>query len=278
MDPTTVDPSVSELLDTWQAALSDMAALSESLTDDQWLAGTPCPGWTVADVVAHTTDIESLMGGLPRPDHTPDWDSLPHAASPFGQFTETGVDYRRNRSRTEVIAELRECAAVRLAQVAGLPEDAEVMGVTGKQVPLARMVRTRTFDIWAHEQDIRAAVGQDGHWDSRPAIVAFQQMATALPYVWGKGVGAPSGATVHVRVTGPDLEANLYAAVGADGLATPASPTSDPTVSLTVSWPDYMRLSCGRVDVNDAAFRDRIALSGDEELADSLLEELTITP
>lgn len=278
MDPMSVNPTIPELIDIWQSALADIDALCARLSEGEWLAQTPCPGWTVADVVAHTADIESFMAGEPRPEHSPDWDSLPHASGPFGQFTEVGVDARRGRPREEVLAELRARAEARRAQLDALPVDAEVMGVTGAQVSLSRMVRTRTFDAWVHEQDIRAAIGQDGDWSSRPAVVSFQQMASALPYVWGKGVGAPVGAVVRITVTGPDLEADLLAIVGSDGRATASGPVAEPTVHLTVAWPDYMRLSCGRVDVHEPEFLERLTLAGDAALGECLLEELAITP
>lgn len=278
MDPTTFAPSVPELLDIWSAAIADTAALCDGLTDEQWLAQTPCPGWSVADVVAHTTDIESFMRGLPRPDHTPDWDSLPHASGPLNQFIEAGVDYRRGRAKADVLDELRTVADARRAELLALPEGAEVMGISGKQVPLERLVRVRTFDVWAHEQDIRTAVAMDGNWGSRSAIVAFQQMAAGLPFVWAKGVAAPIGATVRVSITGPELAAELFAITGEDGKGAVNGPVDDPTVHLTLTWPDYTRRSCGRIDAHDPAFRSRITVSGDSVLSEALLEKMAVTP
>ena len=74
---------------------------------------TPCPGWSVGDVVAHLIDIEQLMAGSPRPDHEPDWASLPHVQADFGRFTEVGVDCRRAHAREDVLAELQETIALR---------------------------------------------------------------------------------------------------------------------------------------------------------------------
>lgn len=278
MDPTTISPTIPELIATWRSAIQDMEDVCEPLSEDQWRKPTPCPGWTVGDVVAHTADVESFMAGEPRPEHAPDWEALPHATGPFGQFTEVGVDYRRSWPKDAVLAELRSRADDRRAQVASLPADAQVPGVTGKLVPLPRMIRTRTFDVWVHEQDIRAAIGEEGHWGTAPAVVAFQQMAGALPYVWAKGVGAPASAVVHLTITGPELEADLFATIDEEGKGVASSPAQAATVHLTLSWPDYMRLSSGRVDVTDSHVRGRIMITGDADLAESLLEELTITP
>ncbi len=278
MDPMRLDPTVPELIDIWQSAIESIESLCTPLTDEQWLAQTPCPGWTVADIAAHAIDIESFVGGEPGADHTPNWDDLPHAVGPLSQFIETGIDYRRGRSKDEVLAELRSRIQVRRAQLDALPADAEVVGISGKPSPLPRVIRTRTFDLWAHEQDIRSAIGQDGNWSTPEAVIAFQQMAASLPYVWGKGVGAPAGATVQLTVTGPELEAELYAAVDDDGKAMASAAVEKPTVHVTLSWPDYMRLTCGRVNAEDPELLARVSAEGDPELVSALLTKLTITP
>lgn len=278
MNPLSVDPTVPELIDIWQSAMESIESLCVPLSDEQWLAQTPCPGWTVADIVAHAIDIESFVGGEPAPDHVPEWNELPHATGPLSQFIETGIDYRRGWPKADVLAELRSRIAIRRAQLDALPADAEVMGLSGSLSPLSRVIRTRTFDLWAHEQDIRVAIGEDGNWGSPPAVIAFQQMAGALPFVWGKSVGAPVGSSAQLSIGGPELEAELFAVVGEDGKATASSAVDRPTVHVSVSWPDYMRLSCGRVDIDDPAFGARVRIEGEPALVSTLLEKLTITP
>lgn len=278
MDPTTMHPTVPALIDIWESAAEAIVDLCTPLTDEQWLAATPCPGWSVADIVAHAIHIEAFVGGEQQPEHSPDWTTLQHAKGPLGQFIETGIDYRRGRPKDAVLAELRSRICVRRAQLDATPIDADVLGISGSLSPLPRVIRTRIFDLWAHEQDARAAVDRSGGWGTLPAVIAFQQMASSLPYVWGKSVGAPIGSVVRLSVTGPDLEAELSAAVGEDGKGTAGDPGADPDVHLTVSWPDYMRLSCGRVDVSDPQFRARMSLKGDPACGALLLGALAITP
>ena len=137
----------------------------------------------------------------------------------------------------------------------------------------------RTFDAWVHGQDIRAAIGRDGDWDTAAAVVAFQQMAQALPYVWGKTLKAPAASTVRVTVTGPGLEAELAAWVDPDsGRGAACAPPEAATVHLSLSWPDYMRLSCGRIDPDEPALRERITVSGDASLGEALVRALSIAP
>lgn len=266
------------IIDAWEQAARGVAGLGDSLTLEQWLLPTPCPGWTAGDVVAHTADIESMVGGRPRPDHTPDWSTLPHASGPFGQFTEVGVDVRRSWPPADVVADLRAQIEHRRQQLDAVPLGGEVPGLMGEPVPLERFLRTRTFDVWVHEQDIREAIDNDGGWVTDAAILSFQQMAAALPYVWGKNVKAPVGASVRVSVTGPGMVADLGAVVGENGRAAASAPASDADVHLTCSWPDYMRLSCGRIAPDDPALRARITIVGDPALAEALLIGMAITP
>ena len=83
------------LFDDWDQAIGNFATFVSTV--DDWEIASPCPGWSVSDLVAHIIDLESQLAGDPQPEHTPDWSSLSHVSSDFGRFTEIGVDYRRGR-------------------------------------------------------------------------------------------------------------------------------------------------------------------------------------
>ena len=278
MESSDINPTDPELITIWQQALEDVDAVCATLDDEHWDAPTPCPGWTVGDVVAHIIAIEQVLSGAPGNDHEPNWDLLPHVTSDFGRFTEVGVDARRGRSRDEVLAELRETIAIRRNQLDAVPAGEAVIGPLGNPTTLERMLRMRIFDTWVHEQDIRTATGNGGDWDSAPAVIAFQQMTRSLPVIWSKGAQAPTGGTVRVAVTGPGLEADLFVEVDDEGRGQACAPVAEPTVAVVVSWPDYMRLSAGRVDINEPGLRSRIRVTGDPAAAEALLSALTITP
>lgn len=278
MDPLTRSFDQAAVIDAWEQAVTAVADLGAGMSAEQWQRPSPCPGWTAGDIVAHTADIESMVGGRPRPEHTPDWSTLPHVSGPFGEFTEVGVDVRRAWAPADVVADLRTQIAHRREQLDAVPPGGEVPGLMGDPVPLERLLRTRTFDAWVHVQDIRAAIEADGDWDTEAAVVAFQQMAAALPYVWGKTVKAPPGSSVRITVTGPDLAADLGAVVGEDGRGVASAPGDEATVRLECSWPDYMRLSCGRVAPDDPQVRARVTVTGDPDLAEALLRGMAITP
>jgi uncharacterized protein (TIGR03083 family) len=278
MQTTAAAPTVPELLDIWQSALDTVVALGAAATDEQWQLPTPCPGWSVGDVVAHLVDIEQTMAGSERPEHEPDWSSLPHVQADFGRFTEVGVDLRRAHARDDVLAELQAMIELRRSQLDAVPEGAEVIGPFGNPTTMDRLLRIRIFDTWAHQQDIRAALGQDAGWNTPAAAVSQEQIVRALPYVWARTVGAPEGNTVRIEMTGPDLPRDVAVAAVADGKGVDVAPGPDATVWLTASWPDLMRLACGRIDPDEPGLRARIVVRGDENLAAALLPALSITP
>ena len=95
---------------------ADVDALAAGLDDQSALRVTGCPGWTVRDHVAHITDLESLLVGRPRPDHTVP-EGLPYIRNQPGEFMEIGVDARRSVPLAELLAEYREVTAERLARL-----------------------------------------------------------------------------------------------------------------------------------------------------------------
>ena len=278
MQTTAAAPTVPELLDIWQSALETVVALGAAATDEQWHLPTPCPGWSVGDVVAHLVDIEQMMAGSARPEHEPDWSSLPHVQADFGRFTEVGVDVRRAHAREDVLAELQTTIELRRSQLDAVPEGAEVIGPFGNPTTMDRLLRIRIFDTWAHQQDIRAALGLDDGWDTPAAAVSQEQIVRALPYVWARTVGAPEGTTVRIEMADPVLPRDVAVTAVAEGKGVDVAPGPDATVWLTASWPDLMRLACGRVDPDEPGLRSRIVVRGDETLAAALLPALSITP
>lgn len=269
-------PDRAETIDIWQAELEAIADLAASLDDEQWQAPSPCPGWSVADLVAHITDIELTLTDDPRPDHVPDWSSLPHVSSDTDRFTEVGVDLRRGRSRAEVIDELREVISRRRAELDALPEDAQMHSPTGRPVDVLRMMRLRILDSWVHEQDIRTAVGRPGGWDTPAAIVTLQQFIDGLPKVWAKQAGAPVGSVLHVVVADVGRGVEAWVVAEADGRGAICTPMPEPDVMLTLTFADLELLAAGRAPVDEV--RPRVSLTGDPELAGMLLGVMTMTP
>jgi uncharacterized protein (TIGR03083 family) len=275
MDPRHA-PSRAELIDIWQTELETIADLASTLDDEQWSALTPCPGWSVGDLVAHTTDIEQMLARDPRPEHEPDWASLPHAAGDIGRFTEIGVDWRRGRAKADVIEELRATTRSRRATLEAVPDGGEVLSPFGRPTTIERLVSMRILDAWVHEQDIREAIGQPGGMDSDAAILTLQQFVGGLPKVWAKQTQAPSGSTVHLVIADVGRGVEAWASVEADGQGATCDPVPNPTVTLTLTWTDYLALSAGRVGPDSVA--ERVTVAGDSALGKALLSSMVQTP
>jgi uncharacterized protein (TIGR03083 family) len=255
----------------WRSAHDRVVELARGLDAAQWSQSTPCPGWTVGDVVAHLADLESISAGDEPLAAEVSEATHPHAAGPIGLLTERGVEARRGRSQAEVVDELADALNRREAMLEGVALDSPVGGPFG-EVPLERLLKMRTFDAWVHEQDIRRAVGMDGGWDGDGAKVAAFQMLQSLPFVWGKKAGAQAGQSARLVVTGPGLVADARVIVGDDGRAVRAPAAASSTVVLTLGWPSYMRLSCGRS--GPVAYD----IDGDGALGERLVEQLNIAP
>ena len=258
-------------------ALARVENLVTPLSDEAWRLPTPCPGWTVADIVAHLTDLEATMNGQTRLTSEPDWEDFDYLTTDLSRLIEVGVQARRNVSPPELLTEFHLVIAARTTQLKADEHELsdEVMGPLGTPTTFGRSLRMRTFDTWVHEQDIRTAIGEPGGWDGLPMDISESVLLDSMPVVWGKKVKAPIGATLHLHLTDRDLDFQYR--VDDDGRVRLCE-FGDATVRLDVKWPDLVRRMCGRVAADSPEFRATITMTGDNDLGELLLRELTITP
>lgn len=278
--PLPDDAGFDELFDAWRSASADFIDLVTPLSQEEWDCPTALPGWTVGDVVAHVSWLEGVLVGEMDEPHEPDWDSLPHAVTDFGRLTEIPVDLRRRWPREAVLVELADMTARReVALASGTHDvDGEVPGPFGP-TPLGRVLRMRTLDTWVHEQDIRAALGRPGHLDSPGAQSTAALLLAGLPKVWGKLSGAEAGEVLHLRISGPELEASRVVTVSADGRARMVADDlvdqgGPAVVSLTMTWATYLALACGRGETTES--RRHVAVEGDASRASTVLENFCV--
>ena len=269
-DPTTDDMATPDPIDVWRQAMTDFR---DAAARAEWRHPSVLPGWTVADVVAHVTWIERSQLGLADPPHEPDWEALPHAREGFGRITEVPVDLRRSRTREEVLAEFDETMADREVALRELraSNPGLVMNPLGRMMPFDEVISMRVFDTWVHEQDIRVAVGDPGHLGTAPAHMAAGRMRRSLGFVWAKKVDAPVGATLQVTVTGPGVEFSDTVIRSEGGKGGPIGSVEDPTVALTMSFPGFVALTCGRGPAE-------VSIVGDQVLGERTVERFNIAP
>lgn len=278
--PLPDDAGFDELFAAWRSASSDLLDLVTPLSQEEWDSSTALPGWSVGDIVAHVSWIEGMLIGEFDGPHEPDWSALPHVASDFGRITEIPVDLRRSWTREAVLVELADRISRRTAELESGPRDStvEVMGPLGA-APLGRVLRMRTLDTWVHEQDIRDALGRPGHLDTLGAQATAAQLLPGLGKVWGKLAGAQPGQVLDVRITGPGIKGGAVVTVDDSGRARIIGDdlldqAGDATVTLTMSWPAYLALSCGRGD--PAPWRAQVEISGDQQLAGRTLDSFRV--
>ena len=270
--------SYQELVAAWASAIEPFADLAESLTEEEWSTPSILPGWTNADIVAHVVGIERDLLGQAEPYRELAWEQLPHADDLFSRYTELAVAARRGVPQHEVCAELRAAIAARRAFLdKQSPDLGEIVpGPGGWELPRGVVLRMRCFDIWVHEQDIRASIEAPGSLDTDAAWVAAGQMLQGLGRIWAREVGVQPGQTAEIIVTGPGVtfNAGLVLDDQGRGKVVSAAEVDTPTTCVTLSWPHFAAASCGRITAEGQS----AALSGDTELGERLLTSLNIAP
>ncbi|WP_256104573.1 maleylpyruvate isomerase family mycothiol-dependent enzyme [Streptomyces sp. ODS05-4] len=273
----TVHPSLQPYADAWTHSAEAISELVQPLVEGEWNRATPCPGWSVRDIVSHLIGMEDEMLGNPRPIHTLPRD-LYHVRGDFARYMEVQVDVRRHHTGPEMTAELEYTLIRRNRQIRNETRapDTRVRAPLGAEQSLEVAYRMRAFDTWCHEQDLRIALGVPGNLDSPGALVARDVFLEVLPKTVAKDAGAPPNSAVVLDVHGP-VEFLRTVRVDADGRGSvDGSPSLGPVVALALDWETYVRLACGRV--RPAAVADRVKVEGDAALAEAILATLAFTP
>jgi uncharacterized protein (TIGR03083 family) len=263
-----------ELVDALDEVWRSIGELGATLTEAEWKTPTELPGWTVQDNLVHLSAIESMSLGRPWRDLS-EAPASAHVKNDFGQHNENAVHSRRAWSGADALAEFRELTAERIAGLRALDTagfDADSWTPQGPGT-VRTLLPFRIFDSYAHEQDMRRAVGRPGDTDGRAAELTLDTMGTAMPFVVGKKVGAPDGSTVVFSLTDP--LARVVAIQVADGRAKPVEPApDDPAVRLTMSTVTFERLGCGRVDPDAVLDAGEVTVTGDQELGRRIVAEM----
>ncbi|WP_097867164.1 maleylpyruvate isomerase family mycothiol-dependent enzyme [Streptomyces sp. rh34] len=273
----TVHPSLQPYTDAATHSIEAIAELVKPLAEGEWNRRTPCPGWSVRDIVSHVIGMECEMLGDPRPIHTLPRD-LYHVQSDFARYMEMQVDVRRHHTAPEITSELEYVLIRRARQIRNESRGPEtkVRAPLGAEQTLEAALNLRAFDVWVHEQDLRATLGQPGNLDSPGALITRDMLLAGLPKVVAKKAGAPANSAVVFDVHGP-VEFLRTVRVDAEGRGSvDGAPSLGPAVTLSLDWETYVRLACGRV--RHTAVADRIKVEGDQELATAILDNFAVTP
>ncbi len=268
-DPTG-EPVVDHLAQVWASVVE----AGERLDAGQWERETDCPGWSVKDQLSHLIGIEHMLLGDPAP---PALTELPpHVHNDFGAVNESWIEARRAVPGDEVLAEFVDVTDQRLRALAamGAAEFDEVGWSPVGQVPHRRFMETRVLDSWAHEQDIRRAVGRPGGRNGPVEDIVLDQCARAMPYVVGKRVAPPDGTRVLFVVTGVLGRSISVSVAGGRASIDDTPPGGEPAVILDMDQDTFWRLGFGRVAAGDAMAGGHVRMDGDIALGRRVLESM----
>ena len=269
------DALVAQLHEVWDALVD----LGGSLTDAEWDAPTPCPGWPVSAQYAHVIGTESMLLGRPNPEVGDPAEPPSHVRNQIGGFNEVWVSALAGRPRSEVLTQMDEVLGARKKALDAMTEEdfAAPSWTPVGQADYRRFMQIRAFDCWVHEQDSRDAIGRPGHEQGPVAEQAIDEIVRAAGFVVGKKAGVPTGAGIRIELTGPvarriDVEVSDRARV-VEALA------AAPAATLSMSSTAYARLSCGRAAPADvmAGALGGVVLAGDEDLGRRVIENLAFT-
>ncbi|MFD6290908.1 maleylpyruvate isomerase family mycothiol-dependent enzyme [Streptomyces sp. NPDC060205] len=273
----SLHPSLQSYADAWTHSIDAISDLVSPLVEGEWNRRTPCPGWSVRDIVSHVIGLDCEALGDPRPIHTLPRD-LYHVTNEHQRYMEMQVDVRRHHTAPEMTSELEYTVIRRNRQLRNESRqpDALVRGPLGTEVTLEESMRNRAFDLWVHEQDLRITLGRPGNLDSPGAYVTRDVLLSRLPKVVAKDAGAPANSAIVFDVHGP-VEFLRTVRVDADGVGSiDGSPSLGPAATLALDWETYVRLACGRV--TPEAVADRLKTEGDPDLTAAILHNFTVTP
>lgn len=275
MEAPPTHPQIEALRAGWEESVRSTISIGQALTEEDWLKSSPCPGWRLKDLISHLIGIEELLLDPPEV-LAPSTVEKPWIKNEFGRFNEVAVDLRRDRLGAEILAEFSGIVEARNAawRLDARTPDVEVLFAPVGMLPLGTLLWRRVFDAWTHNQDLRMPLGLSGDLDGKAANLVYRQTAQLLPAIFAKKCEAPIDASIAMTITGPG-EFNYGAKVNGQGRGEfLTKPIENPTVSMRMSTHDWYLLTCGR----DGLEKVTPEIDGDQELAQRVIANLTITP
>jgi uncharacterized protein (TIGR03083 family) len=265
-----------EIVDLLAAEWATLTELGRSLTEPAWDLPTELPGWSVRDNFSHVIGTERMLLGESPPEGFDDAAKAPHVKNPIAEVNERWVAARRHLSGREILDELVDVSTRRLTALSSMSESdfaKEGWSPIG-QVPYREFMRIRLMDTWAHEQDIRRAVGKPGHEDGPIAESCLDRIVPVLPRIVAKSAGAPQGSSVTFVIDGPLHRTVTVSVDNGRGMLSPDH--AQPDCTLIMSSETFFCISWGRWDPERVLEGADIAISGDKELGHRVVRSLPL--
>lgn len=271
---TKLDKSVvlSGLFSVWD----DIGALLAGLSEAQWRAASPLPGWDVKALVAHMIGTESFLAGIAAPQPNIDVSTLEHVRNDVGVMNECWVRHLSSQANADVLESFRTITTDRRQALTSLSDeewDAVTMTPTGPD-SYGRFMRVRVFDCWMHEEDIRVGLQRppsDEELAGPAASLAMDEIAATMGYVVGKLAKAPAGSRIQFDLTGP-LARTIRVSVDGRAAVVDDFGGQEPSATIRLDGLQFTRLAGGR-PMCPARSQD-IEFDGDKGVATQIVEHL----
>lgn len=262
------------MLDALFAQWERIGEVVDGLTDAQWVAPSPLPGWSVRDIVAHVIGTESMLQGVGTPEADVDVSTLEHVRNDIGVMNERWVRHLRALPAGDLLKRFRSVTANR-RDVLGAMSETDWNDVTATPAgpdTYGRFMRVRIFDCWMHEHDIRDALARPvTDPTGSPSELALDEMAASMGFVVGKLAGAPDGSRVSIELTGP-LGRTINVAVEGRGQVVEDFGGAEATTTIMLDALLFARLAGGRTSL--AQHADAVGYGGDEEVGRRVMDHL----
>lgn len=258
------------------AVWNDLDALLAGLSEAQWRAASPLPGWAVKALVSHVIGTESFLAGIAAPQPDIDVSALEHVRNDIGAMNECWVRHLGAHADADVLESFRAITDDRRAALTAL-SDEEWNAVTATPTgpdTYGRFMRIRVFDCWMHEQDIRVALERppsDDELAGPAASLAVDEIAATMGYVVGRLAKAPEGSRVQFELTGP-LARTIRVRVDGRAAVVDSFAGQEPTATIRLDGLQFTRLAGGR-PMCPARAQD-VELGGDKDVAGQIVEHL----
>ena len=261
------------MAETWDS----VGVLMESLSSEEWLLPSDCPGWTVKDCFSHLIGIESRLLGRQISEFTLESEDLLYVRNELGMKNQIDVVLRRSVSSENLIKEYMSVTSARLDMLKhGYSMTEKRESPDGRVVDGRELISVRILDCWVHEQDIRRATGKIGNLTGDSAAHVFDRLYKTLPFILGKRVKLADGSTAKFIFQGDDSEIISFGSHA--GRARKIENPDNPSVELIMDHEIYLLLSCGRISPDNAVISARVEIIGDQDLGSSILSHMNFIP
>lgn len=269
---TTLDKS--EVLPGLFAVWDSIIALLEGLSEPQWQATSPLPGWDVKAVVSHMIGTELFLAGIAVPQPDVDVTALDHVRNDIGVMNECWVRHFSDTPGANVFERFCVVTNDRRKALQNLPDDdwdAPTPTPAGLDT-YGRFMRLRVFDCWMHEHDIRETLKRplpDNEFAGPASQLALDEISATMGFVVGKLAKAPDGSRILFELTGP-LARRIHVVVDGRAQVVDDFGGAEPSATVALDGLQFTRLTGGRP--MSFARSPVIECGGDKDLASRIVE------